>query len=170
MHENYSLLGDYSKYPISKWNGGNVQFVTPHIIHLMRCQVFTIDEDYKQGLQYKFFTMGGASSHDKEFRTEGKSWWKEELPSNKEYEEAIENLIKNNNKVDFIITHCASDFTMGQICPWYIHDKLTNFLESIVESNVEYRHWFFGHYHKDKEIDTKHTALYNKIVRLENYL
>lgn len=162
-HENYDLLYDSHKYPVSKWNGGKAQFITPDIIHLMRGQVFTLDG-------YKFFVMGGASSHDREHRIEGRSWWPQELPSDSEYSEGIENIVKNDYKVDFVITHCASDFTTGQICPWYVHDKLTNFLEVIVEGNLEYKHWFMGHYHINKQMDLKHTVLYDKIVKLENYV
>lgn len=53
-HENYGLLAEY---PVEDWNGGQVQRIRPSVIHLMRGQVYDI-----QGK--KFFTMGGASSHD----------------------------------------------------------------------------------------------------------
>ena len=46
-----------SAYPITEWNGGKVHKIADNIIHLMRGQVFDID-----GI--RFFTMGGASSHD----------------------------------------------------------------------------------------------------------
>lgn len=162
-HERYDFLNDCHKFPVCRWHGGKVQFVTPDIIHLMRGQVYDLD-----GL--KLFSMGGASSHDKEDRIEGFSWWKEELPSNEEYDEAIDNLIRVDNSVDVIISHCASDSIMKKINSWYVHDKLTNFFEHIVERGVIYKHWFFGHYHIDREIDDKHTVLYNTIVRLDNYL
>ena len=55
-HENFTAL---SKYPVGEWNGGKVQFLHPHVIHLMRGQVFTLEGR-------TFFTMGGASSHDVE--------------------------------------------------------------------------------------------------------
>ena len=53
-YENFDLL---DKIPVCRWNGGFVHFIRPSVIHLMRGQVFTIE-----GL--KFFTFGGASSHD----------------------------------------------------------------------------------------------------------
>ena len=55
-HESFTVL---SKYPVEEWNGGKVQFLRPHVIHLMRGQVFTLEG-------HTFFTMGGASSHDVE--------------------------------------------------------------------------------------------------------
>ena len=41
--------------------------------------------------------MGGGSSHDKEYRTEGKNWWKEEKPSDEEYQSAENSLEKNGS-------------------------------------------------------------------------
>ena len=38
-HENFDLL---KKYPIEEWNGGKVQRIRPHVIHLMRGQVFDL--------------------------------------------------------------------------------------------------------------------------------
>ena len=32
---------------------------------------------------------------------------------------------------------------------------------------VEYKHWFFGHYHFDRRISGKKTCLYNSIVELD---
>ncbi len=53
-HENFGLL---NAYPEQEWNGGRVHVVRPHVLHLMRGQVFEIG-----GLTW--FTMGGAASHD----------------------------------------------------------------------------------------------------------
>ena len=38
---------------------------------------------------------------------------------------------------------------------------------SYFEDNVEYGHWYFGHYHLDMEINEKKTLLYNKIIKIE---
>lgn len=154
-HENFDLL---SKYPVENWNGGKVQKIRNSVIHLMRGQIYNIDGR-------SFFTMGGASSHDKEYRAESKSWWSSELPSNEEYEESQRNLDLHNNSVDYIITHCAPDSIQKQIAWWYEHDKLTNFLES-VKSTVEYKMWFFGHYHLDGALDNKHFVVYEDIIEL----
>lgn len=51
-HENFNLLNEY---PIKDWNGGKVQFIRKNIIHLLRGQVFTINDK-------KIFTFGGAKS------------------------------------------------------------------------------------------------------------
>ena len=53
-HENYDAL---ERYPVAEWHGGKVHRVRPHVLHLMRGQIFELDG-------YLFFTMGGAKSHD----------------------------------------------------------------------------------------------------------
>ena len=153
-HENFNLV---KQYPISEWNGGKVQFITPSIIHLMRGEIYNIDG-------YSFFAMGGASSHDIEFRTENISWWKDELPNDKEYENAFKNLEKHNNKVDFIISHCCSDNVQNMINSNYVHDKLTNFFR-IIDETVEFKKWFFGHYHIDKDFG-KYRCLFEDVIKI----
>jgi hypothetical protein len=114
---------------------------------------------------YKIFTMGGASSHDKEWRREGVSWWSEELPSNDEYNKALAALDTVNWKVDIILSHCAPDSIQTALADWYEHDKLTNFLET-VKQDCDYKAWFFGHYHVDQDIDDKHAAVYERLIEI----
>ena len=154
-HENFDAL---AQYPIETWNGGNVQFIQPDIIHLMRGQVYNIN-----GLS--IFTMGGATSIDKYCRTEGRDWWPQEMPSNKEYEEAFQNLDRCDNKVDLIITHCAPD-ELHDILTYKegSHTKLTNFLQ-VVYKTVKFDNWYLGHYHQDQDYGKFHVR-YQKIDRL----
>ena len=141
-----------------------------------------------------FFTFGGASSHDVQggilnrndcdfdyerrkaidsglpFRIVHESWWPQELPNEEEMEEGRRNLEKLNYKVDYVITHCCSsgmqailDKGPGRI---YEDNILTKYLQEI-EEKLEYKHWYFGHYHNDKSIDDKHTLLYYAILEIE---
>ena len=41
----------------TKWHGGKVHRIRPHVLHLMRGQIYELEG-------YRFFTMGGAKSHD----------------------------------------------------------------------------------------------------------
>ena len=43
------------------------------------------------------------------YRIKGLTWWPEELPSEEEMQNGIKNLEKHNWKVDYVITHCASN-------------------------------------------------------------
>lgn len=154
-HENFDLL---SSFPEIEFHGGNAHKISDKIYHLMRGQIFEIDGK-------KIFTLGGASSHDKEYRIEGKNWWKAELPSDEEYKTAICNLNKTDNNVDIIITHCAPTSIQKEIDEKCDINKLTDFLEDL-KNSITYSKWFFGHYHKDLEVDNKYTAIFEKVVLL----
>lgn len=190
-HENYNMI---EEYPVEEWNGGKVRhIVRDKIILLERGQLFTI-----QGNTY--FTFGGASSHDidggvldetsatypedyrdairseKTFRILNKSWWKQELPTEEEIQEGRENLERVGYQVDYVITHCSSNYMQNffEECwgfpkGWYKSDILTNFFDEL-EDKLQYKQWYFGHYHQDECIDEKHTLLYYAIIPVDFYL
>ena len=80
--------------------------------------------------------MGGATSHDKWCRKEHISWWKEEVPSAKMMEHGLDNLEKNNNKVDYILTHCAPTSIMTYYDPYgfYESDVLNFYQIRLIEA------------------------------------
>ena len=84
----------------------------------MRGQIYDIDGK-------RFFALGGAESHDRGFRVAGKSWWKEELPSQEELDEATRNLENADFDVDFVITHCAPTSVQSLLSKDYRPDRLT---------------------------------------------
>ncbi len=158
-HENHDML---DKYPVEEWHGGKVHKISDRVIHLMRGQVFEID-----GL--KFFTMGGAESTDKYHRKEGISWWPRELPSDGEYKEALRNLEKVNYDVDYVLTHCAPErylaVHMGSLI-YGCENRLTEFLDSLIlEHGLKFKHWFFGHYHRDANWDA-FSIVYSRIRKI----
>lgn len=179
-HENFDRLYEY---PVEEWHGGKVHKIRPSVIHLMRGQVYDIEGA-------KFFTFGGASSHDigggilelddpnfrlkkrrldregSLYRVNHLSWWKEELPSEEEMEAGRKNLELNGNKVDFIVTHCcASGIQKILGGSGYEEDILTDYLEEI-RQNTEYTKWFFGHYHYCSNVTDKEILLYEQIIRI----
>ena len=151
-HENFDLL---QKYPIEEWRGGKVQRIMPSVLHLMRGQVFEIDGK-------RIFTMGGATSHDQQFRREGFSWWPQELPSEDECNEAIKNLLAVDFKVDIAVTHCAPTSLQTIISPSYTPDSLTAFLD-MINNRLEFKRWYIGHYHEDRSLG-KYRLIYNDIL------
>ncbi len=159
-HENFDLI---NSYPVSIWNGGKVHIIKDNIIHLMRGQIFTIEGK-------TIFTFGGGTSIDKMFRKEHVSWWKEEIPSEEEVEEGINNLKKYNNNVDYVITHSIDSNTLNDPRLFFEGRKCEVFEDNLIldkfENIIEYKHWYFGHYHKDVKINDKKTALYNTIYEL----
>lgn len=181
-HENYDLL---NKYPVTEWHGGKAQFIRPSVIHLMRGHLFDIDGK-------RIFTMGGAASHDisdgildptdKDFkkirknldkqgkysyRIKGVSWWEEELPDDEDFATALATLDNCDWKVDYIISHCASNSIVSALnFGMADFDKLTDFFE-VLERKCEFKKWFFGHYHDNIKFDEKHCLIYEKITMLE---
>jgi hypothetical protein len=180
-HENYDAL---RKYPLAEWHDGKVRHIRPSIILLERGQIFDFDGK-------KFFAMGGASSHDirdgilepddpqferkfemlnargAAFRVNHLSWWKEELPSPEEYEEARANLEKVGWSVDYILTHCAPTSIQKELLRELSKpDHLTEFLEEVCR-RCRFKYMFFAHYHANTVIRQKYVLLYDRIIKLK---
>ena len=145
-HENYDAL---RKYPLEEWRSGSIRRIRPSVILLERGQIFSLGGK-------RFFTMGGASSHDIQdgilelddplfkkkcrelgargamYRVNHLSWWKEELPSEDEYQTARANLDRAGWEVDYIITHCCSTSVQDELSGgFYQADTLTDFLDEV---------------------------------------
>ena len=157
-HENFDLL---ESLPVEEWKGGTVHRIRPNILHLMRGQIYEIDGR-------TVFAMGGAYSVDRETRAEGKSWWRREIPAKEEIALATQNLMSRGNRVDFILTHTAPREVIDLMEPEYDpHDAdLTAFLDRVRRS-VDFRHWFFGHWHMDKNFGSRIHGLNFGVVSID---
>lgn len=176
-HENYTRLYNY---PIEEWKGGKVHKIRDSVLHLMRGEIFDIDNK-------KIFAFGGARSHDIQdgilnleeeekiydyrkrgayFRIRDFSWWDLELPTKEEMKNGINNLEKVNYKVDYIISHCCPTSVQALINPTYKRDILTDYLQQISEK-CTFKRWYFGHYHDYKQVNSQFALLYENIVPLE---
>lgn len=158
-HENYNLL---NKLPHYDWNGITVRYVCNKVYHLMN-GVYTINNK-------KILVIGGAESHDKEYRVKKVDWWEQELPSATQLGN-IQNAINQTDKqFDVIITHCAPDWVQDF---WhynnYPKNRLTHFLDHVSET-VQYSEWYCGHYHKDDSViindTTKFRLLYDDVIQI----
>lgn len=160
-HENYNLLW---QYPETEKFGNSVLELCPHVLMLQRGAIYEIDGK-------TFYAMGGASSHDKIYRVENRSWWKDELPGPAEYLFSERQLKGVDHKVDYVLTHCAPDSIQKQIASWYEHDKLTHYLEHNIRKQVDFKAWFMGHYHIDRtyydDQNRPFHVLYDEIMKLE---
>ena len=110
-HENHHALANL---PVREWNGGLVHEARPHVLHLMRGEVFDID-----GLTV--LAMGGATSNDRQYRKEGRSWWPEEMPSEEEMWQCRTSLDRVGWKVDYVVTHEAPADLAEKLCLSLIH-------------------------------------------------
>ena len=123
---NHERFDHWAERPMELWHGGLTQRLsdTSPIRRLTRGEVFELDGS-------TIFTMGGARRHDivngvlnpkapdfeeqywalrrmgARFRVNHRSWWKQELPSKTEYEEAQRSLERIHYEMDYVITHCA---------------------------------------------------------------
>lgn len=92
--------------------------------------------------------------------------WEEELSSEEEMEEGWKNLQAYDYKVDYIVTHCCSSSTEALMSHGtYKTDILTEYLEEI-RQKVEFKRWFFGHYHDNRNINEWEILLYEQIMRI----
>lgn len=184
-HENFDRL--YNEFEVMDFHGGKVHKIRENIYHLMRGYVFDLCDK-------KFFAFGGASSHDiddgildrKDFQSDRElvneynrrtrrgemlrinhiSWWKEEMPSPEEMDFGLKKLNDNKNNIDFIVSHCAPSHVAASISAGtYKPDMLTNYFETISQT-VNFKKWFFGHYHNDIAVDDKYILLYDQIIRI----
>lgn len=156
-HENFDLL---EKYPVVNFNGGKAHKIRDNIYHLMRGEIFTFGDK-------KILAFGGANSTDKHLRKEGKSWWHQEVPSDLDKNNARKNLLKHNNKVDYIITHTAHTRALNDMNGNYRVDEVSDFLSEIYHT-TEFDHWYFGHMHVNHTyVEGKSTCIYKKVLNLK---
>ena len=172
-------------YPQIKWHGGTVREVRLTLL-MLEPGVFDLDGR-------KCFAFGGAASHDIEdgilnpgdyqdeeafkkayalktkyrqrFRVKDVSWWPQEGFSKEQAWQATGALCDNGRMVDYIFTHdcsCSNKALLG----YKEFDELEQFLERI-KCNIFYDHWYFGHYHVDKDLlGGREHAMYYKIAEI----
>lgn len=156
-HENHILL---KEYPITTMYEGKVHKIRNNIIHLIRGEVYKINQE-------TYFVFGGANSTDIEYRKEGKTWWKEEKPSEEDKTNAYINLKKHNYKVDYVLTHTCYPLALTHVDGDTRIDDVSNYLASIREK-IKYKYWFFGHMHKDYDISDLNTrCIYNDVIKIK---
>ncbi len=157
-HENFDYL---DTFPIEQWNGGKIHRISNKIIHLIRGEVFSIDEK-------KILAIGGAESDDKDYRTNYLSWWRQETITRYDIERAIETS-SQHNRIDCVITHtCPKIFLTKELLNSrqmkidYTSEEMLN----IIAEKINFTKWYFGHWHIDSIIKKNVRCLYQDIVEL----
>lgn len=164
-HENFDRLFSDEFEDLDMFSS-QVKKIQDNIFYLQRGKHYIID-----GLN--FLTIGGAMSVDKQYRTIGTSWWQQEL-LNKSEEDAILDLIKQNNDFDYVLTHAAPVSIVNMLyhnSPMpKVNDPTAEFLEYVM-SQISFNKWFCGHYHEDKSYwigEKEIRLLYDDIIKLES--
>ncbi|MBQ0017446.1 MAG: hypothetical protein KBT30_02315 [Clostridiales bacterium] len=173
-NDNFDIL---NKLPVENYCGGKVHRVSTNLVHLMRGEIFDLEG-------HTYLAFGGADSwdryrefyfeedKDKDYRGKGRrnphiNWWKEERPSKEEFENAIKNLEKHNNKVDVILTHETRTDNIKNYFDWSIHHITCRMLDYIYRK-ADFKHWYFGHHHYDVDCSKVETCMFNNIIKVEN--
>lgn len=155
-HENFDLLNSYE---VTKWNGGKVHLINDKVIHLMRGQIYEIEDQ-------TVFTMGGGISSDIDIRFENETWSSAEIPSKEELVEGVDNLEKYNGKIDLVITHeppaKLKEFMLLKEKKAANITGINTYLEEMSEV-CSFSHWYFGSLHIDKYISQTHVSVFKNI-------
>ena len=128
-------------------------------------------ENYRIGNRH-LFVLGGAYSTDKYMRLkQGWEWFESEQPSPDDRINAEETMKRFYNSFDLVLSHtCPRKYIGSYVNHVYTDDheidySTEDWLEDI-ENRIIYNHWYFGHFHQNKDISEKMTVLYNKVVRI----
>ena len=155
-HDNYDLL---KEYPEEEWCGGKTRVVSGRLRQLCRGEIYTLEGK-------TFFAFGGGESTDEAFA--GGQWWPDEQPTEEEEAYALANLEKWGNKVDYVVSHDAPvtirEFLNAASSD--VNSRINTFLER-VNRTVPFTRRFFGKLHQDRVITGRHTAVYLKVVPVE---
>ena len=154
-HENFNIL---NSLPIES----NMGKIADNIYHLRRGQVYEFENK-------KILVCGGADSIDKYRRIENFTWWKEEAIS----QETIDDIPAGH--YDYVLTHCCprSVFEKNRIylstLQFLDENKINHSSEDMLEqlkNKITFDHWFFGHYHINRNLDEKFTCLFEDFMEV----
>ncbi|RPH40350.1 MAG: hypothetical protein EHM87_22370 [Burkholderiales bacterium] len=133
-HENHQALLENYNEPVNE--------IVKNVFYMKRGSVLELED----GRNVLF--IGGADSIDKNQRTIGIDWFKEELIT----QEDIDRCLSINKKIDIVISHtCPTYFEMTGTLYNYgrTSDPSRNALDIIFDT-FKPSEWFYGHWHQNK--------------------
>ena len=158
---NLNYMKEIKKYE----NIGYIEEEYPNIFYAKNGEVYNIENN-------TFLVLGGAYSVDKWYRLEkGYKWFADEQMTEEE-KQSFWN--KNITKVDTILSHTCPyanrpiHLFLTQIDQSTVDNSMENFLDE-VKLKVEYKNWFFGHYHADEKVEEDMYMLYNGIIHYKPF-
>lgn len=134
--------------------------------------IFAKDGEIYQFKNFKCIVIGGAYSIDKYYRiVNNLPWFKDEQPSDKIKKYVEKQLIKQKWKVDYVFSHtCPFNYRPTEaflnIRNQNIIDNSTEKWLQLIETKLEYKKWYCGHFHINKTID-KFKFLFEDIIELK---
>lgn len=153
IHGNHDARpGDLEQYKEVKWKEGTVYIEEkfPNILFAKDGEIFRFGD--KQCI-----AIGGAYSVDKNYRLlTGLPWFKNEQPSEEIKQYVEEQLQAVDWHVDYVFSHtCPLKYEPSDLSLEFISqdtiDKSTEEWLSDIERKMEYKKWYFGHFHENRE-------------------
>lgn len=133
--------------------------------------IFAKDGEIYNFNGFKCIAAGGAYSTDKYYRLANNwQWFANEQPNQRIKDYVKNQLEKSNWKVDYVFSHtCPFNYrpkeTFSKILDFDKIDTSTEEWLQRIESRLEYKKWFCGHFHIEK-LDGKIRFLFNDIIEL----
>ena len=162
VHENFSQLEKYEKEP---WCGGMTRRISGNLRQLLRGQIFDIGGK-------RIFAFGGGRSEENdsylnEDDNEARLRWKQEIPTEEELAEGMNNLEKCAFTVDYIVSY-EPPAKISEFMELGKSDRshVNTYLEQVREK-TEFVRWFFGRHHINKLIPPKFQAVFDGIFDAE---
>lgn len=157
-------------------DGGGFQNKYPNIYYLSDSGgIYTIGG-------YNFLVIPGAYSVDKDYRLAcGLPYeYNEQLTINERHR--IQRLVYPMiDQIDFVCAHtfpysqisnlkylfldCVDQSAVDKTMECFIEDLMID-----IEKAPNFKHYFGGHYHDNKQIDKKYTVLYDAVVKVDDYI
>ena len=141
-------------YTEQEWHGGIVyaEKEYPSILFAKDGEIYDLDGQ-------KAIAIGGAYSIDKMLRiVYGYGWWEDEQPSDEIKRYVEKQLEERNWKVDVVLSHTVplkyepTEVFLPGVDQSRV-DKSTEEWLGKIEARLQYRKWYCGHYHTEKEVD-----------------
>lgn len=141
------------------------------------------DEGSVENIQgYNFLFVPGCYSIDKYIRLENDLPYEEEEElTDEELKDIIDYVQKDYDDIDFVIGHTfprklepyIKDLFIPTVVQDFVSKRTENALDEImhyINSGKKFKHYFGGHFHDDRELATKYTMVFNKMLNVEDYI
>jgi len=150
-HECYTRI---ESMPREIYHGAWVRRYSKNIVFVERNQILTLEDK-------TFYCFGGADSTDKLGRVLFESWWPQEACTYQDFIDAKE-LLSRVSEVDYVVTHTAPEKVISMLG---YEERLdgTSKLLTYISENLKFKHWYYGHMHKDVTYYDKYTCQYYRL-------
>lgn len=165
----FVIRGNHDGNPINiknieekeKYNNiGYIEPQYPNIFYTINNNIYNIENN-------TFLVLGGAYSVDKFYRLQlGYKWFSDEQMTEQEKNNFWE---KKYTKVDTIVSHTCpyenipKHLFLKTIDQSTVDNSMEYFLQE-VKNKIQYKNWFFGHFHANEQIENNMYMLYNGII------